>query len=184
MRTAPLALMLITATIALGACSAAAPTPTPSVTEPAPEPVATTIERDAPRADDDPPQACIADARAMSVAEGGEPVLSAVESAALPTVVVLGPDVEVVASDRPGMFDVVVGVCSEPLPRRVLIGVANEIAVAIAGEPASELVATLTVVGWAPDDAADLQETGRVSTDFPAHAWERGAAAPLSGNWE
>lgn len=186
MRTAPLVLMIAAVTVALSACTVGTPQPTPSATEPSPTPVATAIEPDSPRADDDPPPACAQSAQtAPPVADGGAPIVTTVETADLPTAVVIEPGVEVVASaDRPGLFDVVVGVCSEPLPRRVLIGVANEIAVAIAADPSTELVGDLVVVGWAPGEAGVVEETGRVSTDFPVHTWERGAAAPLSGNWE
>jgi hypothetical protein len=188
MRTANLALVLLAATMTLAACSAPTPTPTtPSATAaPTPTEADTAQEPVAPSADDDPPAGCVdAPGADVTVAEGGTAIAAAVGTAELPNAVVLHPGVDVVASeDQAGLFDVIVGVCSEPLPRRALIAVANEIALAIAADASSDLVATISVTGWS-DAGGDSPEEGEtVRTDFAAHSWDPGAAVPLSRNWE
>ncbi len=103
----------------------------------------------------------------------------------LPETVAMNPGVQIITStEREGMFEAVVRVCSERLTRDELIDLASDIAAAVKADPASASLAELVVTGWSPaGDTIDRDES--VRTEYSMFTWDpTTSSVPLSKNWD
>lgn len=172
------AVMIITS-----GCSAPEPAPTVTVT----------VDAIAPSQSQAPPpsstessavEECAAyETDPVAQADGGM-IADQIAGAPLPEGVLLNPGVQTIASaDRPGMYETVVRVCSEPLSNADLIEVGNAVAVPLAQSPAADTLTTLIITGWSPDGKY-LKKDASVTADFQMYTWNPDAAAPISSNWK
>ena len=127
---------------------------------------------------EDAPAACLAfEGGDLGIAAGGGALARAAESAALPSFVALSPGVQVLPSGTtPGAYDLIARVCGGSLSRIELIAAGTAIAAAIYADPARDLLSVLVVAPWTAMGsggiAADPSEVA-ISTDYPAHRWDR-----------
>ncbi len=122
----------------------------------------------------------------MSTPAGAEQLQAALEASPLPNGVAMKPGVQLVGStQRPGEFDAVVRICSEPLNMDTLKEIATAIATETKLNTASELLSTLTVSSWSPDTNHKLKQGETVSTEFAIYTWDAATSGvPLKNNWE
>lgn len=114
----------------------------------------------------------------------GAAVVTGAKAADLPSDVALAPGVQVISSTkRPGTYEAVVRVCSEPLDRAELIAIANVIAVSITrAAGGSDGLSVLVVSAWHPDGQY-LGQGESVRTQFSTFTWDP-SGPPLDRHWE
>lgn len=94
-----------------------------------------------------------------------------------------GPQI-ITSTEKPGMFEAIVRICSAPLTDDDLREAANQIAMTIKGDQSSETLALLYVSAWEPGEDGELKEAGSVRAEYQMFTWDPAAARPMSKNWD